>query len=60
MKGECTEGFRSRKFRISNSKKVLSKFEKRVWRRRQRSGKSSRIEEAIVRRKDDREFCSGI
>jgi len=60
LEEECTGEFRSRKFEIQNSRRVLSRFEKRVWRRRKRSSKSDRIKETRVRRKDNGEICLGV
>ena len=60
VKGKCAGRIGGRGTRIRDSRGIFSRNKERVWKRERIIGKSSRIEEAGARRKDDGRICSGV
>ena len=57
---KCIGRIKGRRTRIQNSREIFSRDKERVWVRRGRIGKSSRVEEARTRGKDDGRVCVGV
>ena len=57
---EYIGGSQRRVIRIQNNKEIFSRYKKRVWRRRQKISKSSRVEEIGIKRKNDGEVCTRV
>jgi len=60
MKGKCIRRIKGRRTGIQNSREIFSRNKERVWGRRGRIGKSSRVEEAGTRGEDDGRVCAGV
>ena len=50
LKEKYTGGFRSRVIRIWDGRRVFGRYQERVWRRRQRRSKSSKVEKVGIRK----------
>ena len=57
MEGECNRGIRNRRNRIRDCGGIFNSFEKRIWWRRGGISEGGRVEEAGVRRENDRGVC---
>ena len=60
IEGEYTKGFGRRIIGIWDSRGIFNKYNKRVWRRWWRNGKSGRVEKGRVERKNNRGVCLGV
>jgi len=60
MERECNGGVGMRRGRIWVYEGIFIELEERVWRKRERVSKSSRVEEAGARREDNGGVCTGV